>query len=84
MISPIANWRAVLRYAWSVRLIVLAIIFSGLEVAVPLLGGVLPIAPGMFAGLCFLTSVAAGIARFVAQARVTDAPDPNWTNGDEE
>lgn len=83
--SPIANWRAVLKHAWSVRLIVLSVLFSGLEVAVPLLQGSLPVTPGIFAGLCFLSTAAAGVARFVAQRKV-DPPtaDPARTDGEAE
>ncbi|WP_184117430.1 hypothetical protein [Aminobacter sp. DSM 101952] len=41
----VANWRAVLRQAWSVRLMLLAALLSGIEVMLPLVGGLLPI-PG--------------------------------------
>jgi hypothetical protein len=36
----VANWRAVLRCAWSIRLMILAGLLSGVEVALPLLDGV--------------------------------------------
>lgn len=32
----IHNWKAVLRYAWSIRFLVLAAVLSGVEVALPL------------------------------------------------
>jgi hypothetical protein len=63
----IDGWRAVLRKAWSIRLILLAALLSGVEVALPLLDGVLPIPPGIFAALSFVTVAAAFIARVVAQ-----------------
>jgi len=39
----VANWRAVLRRAWSVRLMLAAGLLSGAEIALPLLDGLLPI-----------------------------------------
>lgn len=63
----VANWRRVLRHAWSVRLMLLAALLSGAEIALPLLEGVLPVPPLTFAALSGLTTAAALIARFVAQ-----------------
>jgi hydrogenase/urease accessory protein HupE len=37
MMTLIWNWKAVLKRAWSIRLIVVAAVLSGLEVALPLL-----------------------------------------------
>lgn len=68
----IPNWRDVLRKAWSARLMLLAALLSGAEVALPLLGGILPIPTGIFAALSFLTVVGAFVARFVAQKGLTD------------
>jgi hypothetical protein len=47
--KPVANWRAVLRRAWSMRLMLLAGLLSGAEVALQLLDGIIPIPPGVFA-----------------------------------
>ncbi|PSJ60735.1 hypothetical protein [Pseudaminobacter soli (ex Li et al. 2025)] len=69
------NWRAVLRHAWSVRLIALAALLSGLEVALPFLDGFLPIPTGVFAGLSALTTAAAFIARLVAQSKISGDPE---------
>lgn len=63
----INGWRAVLRKAWSIRLMLLAALLSGVEVVLPLLEGVLPILPGIFAALSFVTVAAAFVARVVAQ-----------------
>ncbi|UXN64398.1 hypothetical protein N8E89_00465 [Phyllobacterium sp. A18/5-2] len=63
----IDGWRAVLRKAWSSRLMLLAGLLSGLEVMLPLLDGVLPIPPGIFAALSFVTVAAAFVARVIAQ-----------------
>lgn len=68
----VANWRTVLRRAWSVRLIVVAAILSGLEIALPLLDGYLPIPQGVFAGLSALTTAGAFMARIVAQKDIDD------------
>lgn len=67
------NWRDVLRRAYSVRLMLLAAVLSGLEVALPFLAGSLPIPAGAFAALSFLTVAAAFVARFVAQKGISDA-----------
>ncbi len=80
--SPIADWRAVLRHAWSVRLIALSILLSGLEVAVQFLHGVLPVSDGVFAVLAFLTTVGALIARFIAQRRLGRPNEVDFETGD--
>ena len=61
------NWRRVLRKAWSVRLMLLAGLLSGLEVALPLTSEFLPIDPGAFAALSGLTVTAAFVTRILAQ-----------------
>jgi hypothetical protein len=50
-VKPVHNWRGVLRCAWSIRLMILAGLLSGVEAILPLLDGVLPIPPGIFAVL---------------------------------
>lgn len=67
----VSNWRAVLRHAWSVRLMVLGAVLCGAEMALPLLNGVLPIPPRTFAALSFVATAGAFIARIVAQQRVS-------------
>lgn len=61
------NWRALLRRAWSIRLMIVAGVLSGVEVALPLLDGILPVAPGVFAALSALTTAGAFVARLIAQ-----------------
>lgn len=67
------NWRDIVAKAWSMRLIILAAVLSGFEVALPIMReaieplGLVP--PGAFAGLSFLATAAAGIARIVAQPK---------------
>ena len=59
------DWKNILRRAWSFRLAVLAAIFSGAEVVLPLFVDALP--RNLFASLSFVTVVSAAIARVVAQ-----------------
>jgi len=81
--TPIADWRAVLRHAWSVRLIALSILLSGLEAAWPFLHGVLPVSDGVFGVLAFLTTIGALIGRFVAQRKLSHPNDPpDFETGD--
>jgi hypothetical protein len=70
--KPVRNWRAVLRYAWSIRLMLLAGLLSGAEVVLPLLDGILPIPPRLFALLTFFTVGFAFVARLVAQKGISD------------
>ncbi len=68
----IHNWKAVLRYAWSIRFLVLAAVLSGVEVALPLVVGMFPIPAGIFATLSFVTVAAAFIARIIVQKEISD------------
>jgi len=63
----VANWRRVLRRAWSIRLLVIAGVLSGAEVALPIIDGVLPVPPGVFAALSGIITAAAFVARLTAQ-----------------
>ena len=67
-LSPDAS--RVLRRAWSIRFIVIAGAFSAAEVALPLLDGLLPIGPGVFAMLSGLATGAAFVSRLVAQSNL--------------
>jgi polyferredoxin len=66
------NWRQILRRAWSIRLILLAGLFSGLEVAFAVFADSPPIPRGTFASLSGLTTMAAFIARVIAQKDVSE------------
>ncbi|GHA19310.1 hypothetical protein GCM10007989_13530 [Devosia pacifica] len=66
------NWRKIVHKAWSIRLLILAGILSGAEVALPFLHGVLPIRPGVFAALSGVTCAAAFVARLIAQSSIGD------------
>lgn len=62
------NWRIILCKAWSIRLIIIAGLLSGIEVALPLLGDQIP--TGVFATLTAFFCGAAFVARLVAQRDV--------------
>lgn len=59
------DWRRILRRAWSIRLAILAALFSGAEVVLPMFIDVLP--RNLFAALSFASVVGAAVARVVAQ-----------------
>jgi Trk-type K+ transport system membrane component len=61
------DWKKIVRHAWSVRLLALAGVLSGVETAVPFLQGYIPVSPGTFAILSALSTCAALISRVVAQ-----------------
>jgi hypothetical protein len=61
------DWKWIVRKAWSFRLMLLAAVFSGVEVALPIVGDRLP--QMLFAGLTFVVTVAALIARLLVQRR---------------
>lgn len=63
----VENWRAVLRHAWSVRLLVIAVMMSGVEAALPLLEGVITVPPGIFAALSGFVGAGALLARVILQ-----------------
>lgn len=67
----VAEWRRVLRCAWSIRLLIVAGVLSGAEIALPLIQDLLPIPRGVFAGLSFLATAGAFVARLVAQQSVS-------------
>lgn len=64
------NWREVLRKAWSVRLMILAAVLSGVEVALPFFGDSLP--RGVFALLSMLVVGGAFVARLMAQKGLSE------------
>lgn len=71
----VSDWKRVLRRAWSIRLLVLAGILSGLEVifSLPDIADRLDWPQGIFAALSGLTTAAAFVARIIVQTGVSDA-----------
>ncbi|MCL4778929.1 MAG: hypothetical protein KJ049_01960 [Gammaproteobacteria bacterium] len=59
------DWHKIARRTWSIRLSIVAAIFTAAEVVMPLFGDVLP--RGVFVLLAFSASIGAAIARLVAQ-----------------
>lgn len=70
--TPAHNWREVLRYAWSIRLMLLAALLSGAEVALPFFEYSIP--AGIFAAMSAITTAAALVARFIAQVPISGVP----------
>lgn len=62
------EWRWLVRRSWCLRFVIIAGLFSGLEVALPLLSGNL-IPEGLCAVLSFAAVCAAYYARLIAQKR---------------
>lgn len=77
-----ANWRAVLRHAWSVRLILLALVFDGIAAVLSFVE--MPVHPGLPIALGGLATSAALFARVVAQKRLAgpDATTIHWETGE--
>ena len=61
----VPNWKAIVRKAWSVRLILLAGLLSGVEAAMPFINDQMP--RGVFAVASLLVTGAAFVARILAQ-----------------
>lgn len=66
----ITNWKQILKKAWSVRLLIVAALLSGIEVALPFFADQVPRGP--FAALSFLAVASAFVARLVAQKEFAD------------
>lgn len=64
------HWWDVLKRAWSIRLMIIAAVLSGIEIALPLLDGVIDIPRGLFAAASGITTAAAFVARLVAQENI--------------
>lgn len=70
----VQNWRRIIRYAWSLRLIIVAGLFSGLEVVLPLFVDSMP--RNLFAGLSVCAAIAAFVSRFIAQPKIERRKTP--------
>lgn len=60
-----------MRHAWSVRLIIIAGLLTGIEAALPFFGEVFGLDPRWFASLTFLIVMSALVARFIAQDKIS-------------
>ena len=68
----VTNWKALLRKAWSVRLIILAGLLSGVEA---LMMFIAPAVPRWFAPIIFGVTMSALIARLIAQRNLHEDTD---------
>lgn len=66
----VSDWKRILRKAWSVRLILLAGLLSGVEVLLPFFNDRMP--RGSFALASFVIANAALVARLVAQKGISN------------
>ena len=64
MLQLTTNWREILLRAWSIRLIILAGLLSGIEVILPLFTEAIP------RGIFSVISVAVGAAAFISRILV--------------
>ena len=66
-----AEWRRIVKKAWSFRLVLLAAVLSGLEIVLPYMVDKVP--NGVFITLSFVVTVAALIARVIAQPKIDNS-----------
>lgn len=71
MMQPVADWRRVLRHAWSIRLAALSVVFQLGEAILPHVQDYIP--AGLFAGLSMLATTGALVARLTMQKEFADA-----------
>jgi CHASE2 domain-containing sensor protein len=64
--TPVPEWRRILKHAWSVRLMLLSAALSAASAAL-MFGGFLPIPPEALFLLILVVNLAATVARFMAQ-----------------
>ena len=79
----IDDWKFVLRRAWSIRLILIAALFSAAEAGLALVDAdVLGLSRGQFAALVSLVCSGAAVSRFIPQRRPDPAPPRQsfWTD----
>jgi len=67
-VKLLPEWKLILKKAWSIRLLVVAGLLSGVEVALPFLVDSFP--RGLFAVLSLVFTASAFVARLVAQQSI--------------
>lgn len=78
MSALVEDWRRILRKAWSIKLVILAAIMSGLEVALGFAdASLLGMPRGVFAALAGVVSLLALPARLIAQRSMQDVDSQN-------
>lgn len=73
----VANWRAVLVRAWSIKFMLVAGVLSGLEFALPYMREFFPLDPGVFALLAFFATAGGLISRLIAQRNTHEGVMPD-------
>ncbi len=68
------EWKWLLRKTWSIRLVILSAVLSGIELILPLFVDTIP--RNLFAALSMCAAIAAGIARVVAQPKMERRSKP--------
>lgn len=71
----VEDWKAILKKAWSVKFNIAAALFGAAEVVVALVKPA-SIPNGVFAGIAATVSIAANIARVMAQKEITGEATP--------
>lgn len=66
----IDDWRAILKKAWSVRLMIIATLMSGIEMVLPFYAS--DFSRAVFSWLTLVAVMGAFVARFVAQRGLSD------------
>ena len=64
------DWKDILKKAWSIRLMILAGVLSGIEVVLPFFSEALP--RGIFAVMSLLATSGAFVSRLLAQRNMND------------
>ena len=68
----IANWKSVLKRAWSLRLMIVVIILGSIGPALPVIDEVVYVPRLLYAAAIIVTGIAGLVARFIPQKGVTD------------
>ena len=68
----VSNWRTVLRYAWTVRLAILAALLNGIAVTLSIVTGAMPVPPLWLALLNGVLAIAAPVVRIIDQANLKE------------
>lgn len=71
------NWKLILKHAWSVRLMLLAALVDGINAAWPYFENFIPVTQPIFGSIGGLLTIAAIVARFVAQKPISGDNDGN-------
>lgn len=71
----VANWVGILRYAWTVRLALLAAVLNGAAVAIFIITGAMPAPPVWLALVNGLLAFAVPVVRIIDQANLKENQD---------